>query len=94
MGDSELSVVKRERDALQAALNFALKHCDFFRDGTETCDSGWHDEAHGCHSVCPSCGGLPDFTSHTSNRRQVAKYTAVRERVDEILREGTEEETR
>lgn len=93
MSDSKLSIMKRKRDALQAALTFALRYCGFFADGTETCDSAWHDEAHGCHSVCPSCGGPVATTSFVSNRRQVTKYTAVSERVAEMLAETKPEDS-
>ncbi len=85
MGNSELHIVRQERDALQSALAFALKHCSFFVDGTEACKSSWHDEAHSSHSTCPSCDGPVDSTSYVSNRRQVTKYTAVSERAHEML---------
>ncbi len=85
--DPEPNLVKQERDALKKALAFALRHCDFFVDGTETCESRWHNEAHSCHSTCPGCGG-PVATTSLSQRRQVTRYTAVSERVQEMLNEG------
>ncbi len=85
MDGSERSTVKQERDALRAALAFALKHCSFFVDGTKACEADWHDEAHSSHSTCPSCSGPVDSTPYVSNRRQVTRYTAVSERVHEML---------
>lgn len=77
--------VDLETKRLRAALAFALKHCSFFVNGTKTCDSDWHDETHSFHSTCPSCGGPVDTTPHVSNRRRVVEYTAVSERVREML---------
>ncbi len=81
----DLRIVERERDALRLALDFALTHCGVFVDGTETCESSWHDEAHSSHSTCPSCDGPVDMTPHVSNRHQVTRYTFVSERVAEML---------
>ena len=78
-------VMKVEIERLRLALTFALRHCSVFVDGTKTCESSWHDEAHSSHSTCPSCNGPVDMTPHVSNRRQVTRYTSVSERVAEML---------
>jgi hypothetical protein len=73
---------------LRGALDFALRHCATFRDGTKPCESGWHDKPVGRKLFCLVCSGS------TSNRRQVPKYTCVSERVAEMLAEKESPELR